>query len=822
MTMLIGLMALIGVVGLVFTRVAKDTTLVKNVVFCWLVTVMFLILLGTFLFKGELQIPRSKMMLPFGVYVCLSVISMVLSRYRYAGARELIALVCCGILLFVTVRAVRNGRAFLLVAGMLAAVAALSCVYGILQHYGLDPFFRDRLPWLEPGRTFSTMGHPNFFASFLILALPLLLSVFFWTENGLVRDLIMVLICGVVLCLFHTQSRGAWLGYLVALPLWFFFSLGSRPLRMIFLGPMVCVVVGMLLLLLTEGAREYVVLWALPFWLTAILVLQLGSGQRKLRFARKPAWCALLLLSVVLVSNLLVDRKEVRRRMQATFETEKGSVRTRKILWAGTLKMFKERPVFGWGTGRFGIYFPRFRDPATAGKIAPNTLHAHSEYFEIGAEMGLIGLTVFLWMLGAFIWESIRRIGLAREGLQRMAMVGLLAGCTAILLQAAVSVTTRWVVGRFFLWLGMGLTIAAGRMDVPARRAGKKQRRKRKEMPGLKDERFWRIRVKAARAPGARAVFVLIAVGVAVAAGWWGARVFKSAALTVKGEGYQLKAERVAANLNEAGLFEALREKEGLRVQAIRSYEEAIEWNPYNLLAYYALGHCYNLQRKLEDSLRTYHQLAKLSPDASDIHLNLGIVYANMREWKKSRRELETALSMKIGPLTRVALARTYENLALYSEAEKQYEALLKVYPDDARGLNGLAGLYLRRGDSRKAMELYRKALESDPEDADARLGAGLTYQVFGDDHAVRGEDELAVEHYRRSIAELEVAVAKRPDNVPTRGALALVHLNLGKVYRRMGQWERAAEELRRTIEIDPRGRRGTEARRGLQEMGIE
>ena len=92
----------------------------------------------------------------------------------------------------------------------------------------------------------------------------------------------------------------------------------------------------------------------------------------------------------------------------------------------------------------------------------PNTLHAHSEYLEVGAEMGIVGLAVLLWAIGAFLWESAQKAVRAPTEWQQLAIAGLVAGCVAILLQAAVSVTTRWIVGRFFLWLGIGLTVGVG------------------------------------------------------------------------------------------------------------------------------------------------------------------------------------------------------------------------------------------------------------------------------------------------------------------------------------------------------------------------
>jgi len=848
LTMLVGLMVLIGIVGLGLTTATKDSTLIKNVLSSWLIAGLSLTFLAASLFKGEILIPLSKIILPLGIYVGLAVVSTLLSRYKYASLRELASLLCAVMLVFVTVRAVTNKRAFLLVMAMMAGVAAISCLYGIAQHYDFDPVFGRQAILSEQGRSFSTMGHPNFFGSFLILVLLALLSFFYWSQSGPVKSLVLVLICSVTLCLFYTESRGAWLGLLGGLPAWFFLSVSSNRWRLFLLGPVIILGGAMVALLLTEGARGYVILWALPFWLLVMLSFQVIGGEQKVRHAGNLAWGASLLVAVVLVSNVFVDRDEIGGRMESAFDTEKGSVFARKVMWNGTLNMFEARPALGWGMGTFSIHFPRFRDPVTAGKIMPNTLHAHSEYMEVGAEMGIVGLAVFLWLIGAFLWESLQKAVKPQEEWQRLAVAGLAAGCVAILLQAAVSVSTRWVVGRFFLWLGIGLTIALGKMRTSQQSA--RNRGEKDEKIWEDEEGFYRIRLKLLRAPAFRVAVILLTAAVMVAGGWWGGRVFASAVLTRRGEGYRIAAKVLPSEASDqAGILEALNKKQVLRDKAIELYERAVELNPYNLFACYKLGHCYNLQGRLEESLRTYRRMAKLAPDGSDIHFNLGVVYANMRRWEESKEELETALSMKIGPLTRLGLARAHENLGHFAKAEEQYRALLATDPDEVRAMNGLAGLHLKDGDNEKAMELYERVVAIEPENADARLCMGLIYRSLGDHFRRLGSVEQASQHYTKSVEALEIALRKRPDNVPIRAALALayadvdrfqdalaqlqharkikpnealIYLNLGKVYIRMNEPQGAVAAFRRTMQIDPRGPWGSEALRELKQIVLE
>ncbi len=847
--MLIGLVVTIGIVGLAVALTTKDSTLIKNLLFCWLAAALFLVLVLTGLFRGEFLIPRSRMTLPLGVYLCLAAVSTLLSRYKYASVQELLSMACCAMVLVVAARGVTSKKALMVVLGALAVVAFVGCMYAIAQHYGFDPLYGEDASLPSSERSLSTMGHPNFFGSFLVLALPVLLSVFFASQRPFVKASLVILICGAELSLLYTQSRGAWLGLLGALPAWFLLSVPEKRLRLILAAPTVAIAAGMFALLTTEEARGYVILWALPFWVAAAIVLRVLSRQRRVCFTSNSAWAVSLLATVIFASNGLVNRDEIRGRMKAAFEVEKGSVRARKVIWAGTLNMVKARPIFGWGLGTFSIYFPRFRDPATAVKIMPNTLHAHSEYLEIAAEMGVIGLAAFLWIIGAFFWESLRRTSRAGNELHRLALAGLAAGCGAILLQAVVCVTTRWVVGRFFLWLGLGLAMAVGGMSGLA--GTEKSKTRRGEVIANERGRFYRIKVKPIRKPILRAIVVLAVGGLLFAAGWWEKRIWDSAVLTRRGEGYQTAAENVLLRgLSAEKLVAALDRKRAFLDEAARHYDDAVRRNRYNLSAYYKLAHCYNLQGKLEDSLRAYLRMAELAPDGSDIHFNVATVYANMRRWEDSREEYETALRMKIGPLTRLGLARAYENLHLLEKAKEQYEATRKDFPDyRVQALNGVAAMDLRRDAPAAAMERYKEAIESDPEDADARLGMGLAYQMMGNFHKRRGEDSQAIEYYQKSIAEQEIAVRNRPESVPSRAALALVYaevrrfedalgqlraasnirpndpllsLNLGKVYRRMNEPERAVEAFRRTMELDSHGPFGVEASTQLKMMGIE
>lgn len=77
--------------------------------------------------------------------------------------------------------------------------------------------------------------------------------------------------------------------------------------------------------------------------------------------------------------------------------------------------------------------------------------------------------------------------------------------------------------------------------------------------------------------------------------------------------------------------------------------------------------------------------------------------------------------------------------------AESVFVALLSRAPGDARALNNLGNLHLRRGDPDLALEFYRRAGEADSADAGIALNAALALSLVGEEEAARAAAEDGV-----------------------------------------------------------------------------
>ena len=161
---------------------------------------------------------------------------------------------------------------------------------------------------------------------------------------------------------------------------------------------------------------------------SSFFISLLVSGVIGLALAKRATKSmVILLVSLVAIDLFIVGtyfgtQRVIERIVQTTAETEdRGAV-------AGyALQMWKDYPVFGSGLGSFPAVFPRYSAEATAMSYT----HAHNDYVEFAAEVGVLGilplgLMVLMSFAAALRAQYLRRDPLMR-GLSFAAMMGILA-----------------------------------------------------------------------------------------------------------------------------------------------------------------------------------------------------------------------------------------------------------------------------------------------------------------------------------------------------------------------------------------------------------
>lgn len=143
---------------------------------------------------------------------------------------------------------------------------------------------------------------------------------------------------------------------------------------------------------------------------------------------------------------------------------------TRVEIWVNSLHRIADHP---WGMG-MGMYkyssfeyrFPIEDSIVQYGKRAES---AHNEYLQMTVELGLGGLALFLFGIGAWGWEAKEVMDRELPQLERGGIVGLCAGVLAILVHAVMDSVFHEPALVLLLILCGSLVLALKRLDTPDR-----------------------------------------------------------------------------------------------------------------------------------------------------------------------------------------------------------------------------------------------------------------------------------------------------------------------------------------------------------------
>ena len=174
-------------------------------------------------------------------------------------------------------------------------------------------------------------------------------------------------------------------------------------------------------------------------WLSVIIaigfmLLQLGKGVTHKKVLFIGATCLILLVCLNLpgIYNILVER------ITSAVDLSYASNRARLLRWGQAFAMFSENPILGKGYGAFAMLYEE--DVALVGSYtAQYQLGAHSEYLQVMAELGIIGLGIWIWLNLAFLRYGFRALKTLEDGFYRAIVIGLIAAEISLMVHFTVN-----------------------------------------------------------------------------------------------------------------------------------------------------------------------------------------------------------------------------------------------------------------------------------------------------------------------------------------------------------------------------------------------
>jgi len=268
----------------------------------------------------------------------------------------------------------------LLIAAVLSSLFV--SLWGIAGHFGRDPsclVLADTLTsdcWQEEFnpklRIFSTLGQPNWLASYLVLILPFAIAFATIFEKKVLKNFFAALSVTLFIALVMTTSRAGILGIFLGIATLAVFA-GRESIRDNFKVARI-ILLGFLAAILIFGGFLF------------SRIGEIISGDR--------------------ISNI-GDQTSQQTETQVTQQpkgTESSEIRL--IVWQGAIAAFKKRPVLGFGPETFAylyyLYRPLSHNQTTEWNFFYNK--AHNEFLNYLATVGSVGTFFYVAFLASVIF----------------------------------------------------------------------------------------------------------------------------------------------------------------------------------------------------------------------------------------------------------------------------------------------------------------------------------------------------------------------------------------------------------------------------------
>lgn len=157
----------------------------------------------------------------------------------------------------------------------------------------------------------------------------------------------------------------------------------------------------------------------------------------------------------------------------------------------------------------------------------------------------------------------------------------------------------------------------------------------------------------------------------------------------------------------------------GVYDRALQAYEQAIQLNPENPLAYYGQAKIFWEQQRHEEALQVYDKIARLQPEDPFFHALHGNALYELQQYPEALVAYDLALSLKQDNASwHARRASILYELHMHVEALHAYDLALALKPDEAYYYGCKGDILSEMKHDEEALRMYAKAVELDPRES--------------------------------------------------------------------------------------------------------
>ena len=395
---------------------------IKELTFEFLVIIGLMFWAFKMIDKDKIKFIPTPLNLPVLSFVAVCILSLAWSDSFFTSLKELPLFLAGPLLYFVIINNIRGEKQISYIISAVIILGVALGIYGIFQYNDIDFSFWRAISGRH--KVFGLSGNVGYFAGYLILPLSLAIPLFFISKNRYSKILLLagILIMGMVPII--TFARSPCLAFGISLIFIFFLFFLSRGKR--FIGDNKKILIIMLIAIIT-----------IVFLFTAPNPLNKKG---------------------TIISG-------IKKGMSITEVMRELSSGRRATISRFTWMMIEDKPILGSGIGTYKYNTLKYQADFFEQGDNRSIYHygfadkAHNEYLQLWAELGIVGLAIFLWLIIAYFSCGIRYLKREKDEQKQGIMIGLMGGVVAFLVDCVFWFPMHLAANVSLFWIFIGLSM---------------------------------------------------------------------------------------------------------------------------------------------------------------------------------------------------------------------------------------------------------------------------------------------------------------------------------------------------------------------------
>ena len=169
---------------------------------------------------------------------------------------------------------------------------------------------------------------------------------------------------------------------------------------------------------------------------------------------------------------------------------------------------------------------------------------------------------------------------------------------------------------------------------------------------------------------------------------------------------------------------------------AIREFRRSIGLSPdstYSTDAYSFMAKTYMALGDIDSAVKAYEKALKRNPNRDDIYVSLGNLHFLEERYEAAIAAYERAVRILHSSDNHYALGHAYMNAGRYSDADKEFNTVLRMDPNEPNGYYGLGLNLSRQGRFYDAIAQFKEAIREGKDFYDGYAELGYAYADIGE-----------------------------------------------------------------------------------------